>query len=304
MRTLERARIRDEDKSARRDRVLRNLDYARENGYHAAIKPWLSAFIFTGQYGERDRLSNSDIIPFLQADNNQPSDELITIQQLTRLYSPNGTYRGQIPSWQLAEDLSNILLMDALMGQHDRFAGANLHFMSVDGHLEENGERRNMPIFEMGQVRLLALDNGAALRSRHGSGLDDLRGARISGTRIERFERSTVERLRGVSRRLGFSDCEHPPFEDEVAAIWDYFGLDESRRERASGYFIAALEYLDELEDDFAEDMFLNPVHSDTEEPVLDIVGQEADTLHENRDSESTDSPDELERTDTHPQGE
>lgn len=251
----------DEWKETNRQRVVRDLDDAIDDGtaFFGAYKPWLRAFMFHGGLGDRERLAGQPVMDHLAARGEQPGSDEVTLAQYTRLYSPRGTHRGTIVMWQLAEDLSNMLLMDALMGQNDRFAGANLHFRAVDGTEDEVGERNGAPVFDMGEVRLLALDNGAALRGRNGSGIADLQGNIVGGTRVERFDPVSVERVRALGRRALGHGCETPPFDDEVDAIWAYLGIEGDEVERATGYLENTLTYLDELEARHGDDMLLAP---------------------------------------------
>lgn len=243
-------RYSDEGKESRRLRVIRQVRAARQadSAFMGAMKPWLRAFIFHSGLGHRESLATSDVMTYLRARGPQPTDEEVRLRQYTRLYEPLGTHQGTIAMWQLAEDLSNIMLLDALTGQNDRFPGGNVHFMSVAGEEVEIGERRGRPIYEMGEVRLLALDNGAALHDQIGSGIRDLRGDIVGGTRVERFERETLEHLDALGRRLLARGCESPPFDDEVEAIWTYLGLAAADdRALALGYLTRLFEYLDEL---------------------------------------------------------
>ncbi len=260
---LDDVRYSDENKERRRRNVVRAARAASENGdvFMGAMKPWLTAFIFHSGLGHRESLGESDVMYYLRAGRRQPTDEVIRLRQYTRLYEPLGTHQGTITMWQLAEDLSNLMLLDALVGQNDRFPGGNLHFISVAGEEVEVGERRGRPIFEMGEVRLLALDNGAALHDSIGSGIRDLRGDIVRGTRVERFERETLERLDALGRRLLGRGCEVEPFEDEVEAIWEYLGLElEEDREMALGYLARVYEYVEELESDHDGDLYIEAV--------------------------------------------
>ena len=252
----------DDYKERARQQVVRELDAALADGvaYEGALKPWLGAFMFIQSLGERDRLVNHAVMPHLLASGPQPGGDEVELVQITRLYSPNGTHRGRLSMADLAEDLSNLMVMDALMGQNDRFAGANLHFQAVSGEREQIGERRGMPEWDLGAVRLLALDNGAALRARHGTGMSDLVGGVMAGTRIERFEPETVERLRALGRRAIGYGCDTAPFDDEVDAIWSYLGIEDAdRRARAAGLLEDVLTYIDGLEASHGDDAFLAP---------------------------------------------
>jgi hypothetical protein len=261
-------RYSDERKEARRDRVLRQLWSAREGGtpFRGAMKPWLSAFIFHNGLGQRESLAESDVMRYLRARGPQPTDESVRLRQYTRLYEPLGTHQGEIALWQLAEDLSNIMVLDSLTGQNDRFPGANLHFIATSGQETEIGERRGRPIYDMGTVRLLALDNGAALHDRIGSGIRDLQGDIVGGTRVERFEPETLARLDALGRRLLGRSCDAAPFDDEVEAIWNYLGLEDAEdRALAAGYLERALDYIDDIRNRSGDDALLNPVFLPTE---------------------------------------
>ncbi len=252
----------DEYKEANRGRVVRTLDAAIADGgaYVGAIKPWLGAFMFVGALGERERLGAHDVMEHLHADSAQPDDTRVTLQQFTRLYSPAGTHSGTLTMRELAADVSNLLLLDALMGQNDRFAGANVHFASVDGQRTETGERRGLPTFDLGAVRLLALDNGAALRGDNGTGIVDLRGGIVSGTRVERFDSAVVDVVRGLGRHVLGRGCEAPTPADDIDAIWAFLGLDPGSDEavRAQGYLEQALDYLDRVERNHGDDIWLD----------------------------------------------
>ena len=174
----------------------------------------------------------------------------------------------------LAHDMSNIMVLDALFGNQDRVPGGNLHMRSVERTRIDTGERlRNGPscdgcdrIWDLGEVRLFALDNGSGLSSRHGSGLLDLRGERVAGTRLERFQPEVVERLRGLARRALGHGCDTFPYEDEVAAIWgDYFRVSGREAEYAISNLTAVVDYIDRLESRYGDDIYLTRPSEPTE---------------------------------------
>ena len=244
-------RYRDANKEANRQKVLREVNDALSSGrpFTGAFKVWVPSFMFHAGLGTRTSLSRMEITRHLGARTPQPEDKTITLSQTTRLYSPQGTYRGQVSLAQLAQDYSNMLLMDALMGQNDRYAGANVHFRSLAGERRENGTRQGMPAFELGQVRLLALDNGASMSSRAGSGLRDLQGNLDPATRVERFSRMSIEQLRALDRRLNGTGCETPATQEELTSIFHFFGLREAAHQRrAQEYLPGVLEYIQRLE--------------------------------------------------------
>lgn len=244
-------RYRDANKEANRIKVLREVENALQRGvpFTGAFKVWVPSFMFHAGLGTRTSLFRMEITRHLGARMPQPEDRTITLSQTTRLYSPQGTYRGQVSLAQLAQDYSNMLLMDALMGQVDRFAGANVHFRSLSGERTESGSRQGLPLFEMGDVRLLALDNGASLKARQGDGLRDLQGGIDAATRIERFSPVSIARLRALYGRLHGAQCSSTPPATEVSAILSFLGIqDPVYQKRAYDYFPAVMEYIDRLE--------------------------------------------------------
>lgn len=239
--------------------VLERIEAAQAagEGFPGAIKPWMKAFMFSGELGEREHLSRHRIMDCLLIHGTLPTDVPVTLRQHTRLYKPYGTHVGVISERDLARDLSNLLLLDALMAQNDRFAGGNLHFRSVAGKRVEGAVCNGARTWSLGAVRLLALDNGGALRSLNGQGLADLKGETVGGTRVERFERSTVGRLEALARRVLGRGCATSPDTDEVRAAWRSLGLDGSDAPIAAGLLSRVLDYLDELREESGDAVFL-----------------------------------------------
>lgn len=243
-------RYRDANKESNRVKVLRLVETALAEGgtFTGAFKVWVPSFMFHAGLGTRTSVSRMEIMRHVGARTPQPEDRQITLSQTTRLYEPVGTYRGQVNLAQLAQDYSNMLLMDALMGQRDRFAGANVHFRSLTDEKRENGTRQGMPVFEMGTVRLLALDNGASMASRNGEGIRDLQGSIDPATRIERFSRFAIERTRALDRRMNGTGCSAPPSDAEIAAMFAFFGVKTPATIAfARSYFPRVIEYIDQL---------------------------------------------------------
>lgn len=264
-------RLRDAAKERRRTRLLATIEEAIRNDgtFGGAMKPWLSAFIFDGEHGRRETLARQEVMQYLRARGRQPPVTDTQLSQFTRLYPPVGTHRGTIAMRQLAIDLSDIMLADSLSGQNDRFAGANVHFRAESGEREEVGERRGMPIFELGRVRLLALDNGASVHGRHGSGLADLMGSLTSGTRIERFDRHAINQLRDLGALL-LDDygCEASTLQDAARmALLSELGVYDSRsQEYVAGYLQDTLTYIDGLEARYGERIYFEEAPVPTEE--------------------------------------
>lgn len=262
-------RYRDENKEWNRQKVVRQLDQAIRNDavFHGAFKEWIPAFQFHAGLGKRENLGRQPITPYFRARAEQPEREDITLSQLTRLYSPRGTHRGTADLAQLAEDYSNMMLMDALMGQNDRYAGANVHFRSINDTREEAGERLGLPIFELGRVRLLALDNGASLHSRTGTALGDIQGQRVAATRIERFSKTAVTQLRLFAQRVLGEGCDRPASDEEIVSLFKFLGVtDEATRTKTINYIPPVLEYIDGLEARYGDAIYFAPVGDEEKE--------------------------------------
>lgn len=261
-------RYSDQAKERNRQRVLADVNKAISDGtsFTGAFKVWVPAFMFHTGLGTHASLSRMEITNHLGARQPQPEAKDITLSQLTRLYSPQGTHRGEVELAQLAEDYSNMLLMDALMGQNDRFAGANVHFRSLSGQREEVGRRSGLPIFDLGRVRLLALDNGASMRSRSGEGIRDLQGLNASVTRIERFSRQSVDQLRLLAKRIHGKECDSPASNEELRSLFNFLGVTETiTRERAIGYIEPVLQYIDGLERRFGDSIYFDVAEAPAE---------------------------------------
>lgn len=264
-------RYSDAAKERNRRSVLDDVNRAIAEGgsFTGAFKVWVPSFMFHAGLGNYGSLGRQEITQHLSARSAQPPRKEIRLSQLTRLYSPQGTHRGTADLAQLAVDYSNMLLMDALMGQNDRFAGANVHFRSLTDMREESGSRSGLPIFEMGEVRLLSLDNGASLSSRAGAGIADLQGNNAAATRIERFSRTSVAQLRRLARRIHGVDCEAPAGDEELRSFFAFMGVtDATRRDRAFGYLAPVLRYIDDLERRYGDAIYFDIEETDEGESL------------------------------------
>lgn len=224
---------------ARRE-VLAELDraLAAGRGLPGAIKPWLGCFAQSKRLGTRELLAETDAAAWLRAGGPLPGDGTVALSQVSELQEPRGVHLGRIAARRLAADLADVLLLDALAGQDDRFAGGNLHFWRDGGERRRQGDGTSPPLWDLGEVRLLALDNGAALRPGANTALRDLRGEIHPGVRAERFDRRVVDRLRELRRQTAGADA---------ARAWEVLGLAGKRAEVASRRLDEVLAHLDGL---------------------------------------------------------
>ncbi len=233
--------------------IVSNLNDAAAGNlvFSGVVKPWLTSFMFTQELGTREQLAQSPVSHWLKLSEFPPGIGDYTLRQRTRLYKPKGIHLGTISEKQLTSDLSNIMVLDALMGQSDRFAGANLHFWNFEGKRTELSPHKRSKVWDLGRVRLLALDNGLAFRGRNGDGLFDLQGLTEPGTRVERFNNQTVARLRKLGKILLITT--NNPDDDTVIYNdgWAYFGLEHRQYSLAHYYLQGTLNYIDSLEEKY-----------------------------------------------------
>ena len=137
--------------------------------YHAIEVPSLPP---NGGLNEEDRVA-----VFLKCGSPQPGAGDMKLKHLD----------CHAPAVSLARELSDILLVDALAGEWDRFSGGNLHVVVTDG-----------------RAHFLAVDNG-------GASFEDDQGnmGRFKKT-VTRFDRRTVLRLFALEEFLAADEKEKP----------------------------------------------------------------------------------------------
>jgi hypothetical protein len=164
--------------------ILKQIKACKEDGLACVYKEWgkvkpveYSAIEApgspNGRLNEKDRFA-----VFLKASAPQPSANLVKLA--------NGTATEK----ELAVELSNILVVDALAGQWDRFSGGNLHLLREGDH-----------------VHFAALDNGGATLT------ESMRYLNLFKQWVMRFDATTAERVAAMDALvtngtpfLGFSD--------------------------------------------------------------------------------------------------
>jgi len=180
-----------EEKERNRRRVLDEIA-SNPTVLHGVFKHWFSMnpveyhSIELPDVPPNGALNEADpIARFLKHDAPQPGAELI---------APPGI-EGRAPACEMARNLSNILLVDALAGEWDRFSGGNLHMY-----------------VEAGRARMVALDDGGASFKDDQGYLERFKGW------VTRFDREVVANLFALEKF-----CDHPGqnnfrgFRDEAA---------------------------------------------------------------------------------------
>jgi hypothetical protein len=120
----------------------------------------------------------------------QPPDEVVEFparrrSKRSRRYTAKANVRAMVM------DISNLMVLDAVASQYDRWGGHNLHFRLTDGSEFVEGEDE---VRRGGLARILALDNGSAMRSETTKAFEHLQ------LHVGRFDRDFIARLRVLKR--------------------------------------------------------------------------------------------------------
>lgn len=159
-----------------------------------AVKEWVHDFVFFQAIGKAGRLKKHSLYRGLQANGGHPpSDKTMTVRTASRLYKPDhcakATYTGVMNVKRLAQDMSDLMIVDVLNANEDRFPGANIEFKSL-------GEAKEVKkcVFDFGESRLFSLDNGATFKGTRSNALADF----TKRVKVTRFRRPTFERLEAI----------------------------------------------------------------------------------------------------------
>ncbi len=192
-----------------------------------AVKEWVVDFQFFQAIGTSDKLKKHRVFDFLSSRGARPpAKETIKARTVTKYYKPDnckrGTYKGTLELGQLARDVSDLLIMDVLNANEDRFPGANVDFKSL-GKAKEVSEC----VFDFGPSRLFSLDNGATFKGTYSNGFVDFT-KRLKPTR---FVRRTYTRLKALEAFIK-GETGRPQFVahfgiETVADLSKYLALDK-----------------------------------------------------------------------------
>lgn len=100
-------------------------------------------------------------------------------------------YLGKTSLYEAARDFSNILVMDAIIGNEDRFPGGNLHFRSRSNSYSTKSKK----IF-LKEPGLFSLDNESSFRG------DDHKALLILEEYVSKFDHSLITKLKDLKTRL------------------------------------------------------------------------------------------------------
>ncbi|MEI6092376.1 MAG: hypothetical protein WCQ47_01685 [bacterium] len=157
-----------------------------------AFKPWYINFQFYKGLGTKIGVSSHKIYKYLHADQPQlQKNKVLKLEQCTQMLEPKGCTIGYVFADDLAKDFSSMLLIDAVMGNNDRFPGGNVHFKAVPG--SEVIQKPGKLFFK--SARLFSLDNGAVLKPADKTALNILKEFKVS-----RFVKTYVEKLYEIDK--------------------------------------------------------------------------------------------------------
>ncbi len=210
-----------------------------------AVKEWVSDFQFLGAIGTQKKLKKHSIYRNVTRKGARPeSGKEVKVRQITRLYKPDrckkATYMGTLDQAQFARDLSDMMVMDVLNANEDRFPGANVDFKS----LEKASEDKDC-VFDFGKSRLFSLDNGATFKGSYSNGWVDLK-QRVG---ISRFRKGTYRNLKKLQQFIE-KKRKAPTFLrrwgiHSIEGLWKFLALDKGddhkRRKNPHKLFITNL---------------------------------------------------------------
>lgn len=185
--------------------VYRDIDRTigdRRIAEQCALKEW--ATVFTQYYWTRDTFADTDsrdkqkLIAALQCDSPKPATSEPFRYYARSAYGDPGLpgvrrvpYSGDSNLLTAARDFSNMMVIDTLIGNEDRFPGGNMFFRSVDtSHRVVDGA----VIFD--NVRLFSLDNEAAFK---GATPASTHAAKDLAKYVSRFDAQMIANIRELA---------------------------------------------------------------------------------------------------------
>ncbi len=163
-----------------------------------ALKMWVKDFQFTSALGKTDRVKALPLGKYIQHTGGWPeASDWFDVRQQTRYYGPESCrvthYTGRMWYPRLSRDFVDMLVVDVLFGNTDRFPGGNVFFRSLTG-----GRQIDECTFDLGDTVLFSLDNGSGF-VQNGNRADHWFYREL---KVSRFSRRTYERLKALNEFL------------------------------------------------------------------------------------------------------
>ena len=167
-----------------------------------ALKEWdtiLTQYYWTREtFDDTDSRAKRDLSNSLRCDHPKPTaDDGFEFSARSAYGNPKPSgahrvpYRGETRLLQASRDFSNMMVIDTLIGNEDRFPGGNTFFRSVTTSFVEDGDD---VVFE--NVRLFSLDNEAAFKTDSAA---STHAARDLKKYVSRFDGEVIAKLRRLA---------------------------------------------------------------------------------------------------------
>ena len=189
-----------------------------------ALKEWAS--VFTQYYWTRETFQETDsqakrsLVAALKCDHPKPGDKESFEFYARSAYgdpkipaSRRVKYSGQSTLSAVSRDFSNMMVIDTLIGNEDRFPGGNMFFRSVT---TSPAEADDAFVFE--NVRLFSLDNEAAFKGRSPA---STHSARDLKQHVSRFDSDKIAKLQRLADDQATLDRMTDGHEELTAFIRD-----------------------------------------------------------------------------------
>lgn len=188
--------------------VNRTID-GRRVQTQCALKAWSS--IFTQYYWTRDTFDDTDslqkrkLIKALRCESPQPDAADSFVYEARSAYGNPGIrgmrrvpYSGITTLLQATRDFSNMMVIDTLIGNEDRFPGGNMFFRSVNHAYEQQDGK-----ITYDNVRLYSLDNEAAFKGASPSGTHAAHDLQKHVSRFDAELLAALQRIAADDAELG-----------------------------------------------------------------------------------------------------
>jgi len=209
-----------------------------------AFKVWMNPLILYEGLGTVEAVRSHPLYPYLRHDAAPEPVDYMELRQCTSIYRPEGCYMARLPREELLRQFSGILVVDALTGNSDRFAGGNLHLFSLQERYLRGGEKEYL----LPHASLLMLDNGAGFMQDPGAGLRLLR----EDIKMTRFSRRLYEALLTLD-----GDLEQDPellfSELGLVESFQHAGRLSEPRKAFQANLEDLLDYIEALEEEHGE---------------------------------------------------
>lgn len=154
------------------------------------LKTWVTPLILYEGLGRIPSVKKHPLYPYMRHDGPEVLDETFTIRQCTKIYKPAGCYSADIGYYDLLEQFTGILIVDAIIGNNDRFSGGNVHLFSLESRYIQLRENR----YRLPSASLLMLDNGSGFMRGPSRALNVIR----KKLKITRFARAQFRALNAL----------------------------------------------------------------------------------------------------------